>query len=134
MNVPPTNLEPVVWDLLGYRFDAASMLAALCACFLVRLRQWLGSRAMNARSCWLHAVVTALALLFTAGGVLLQCPSPFFALLGGAGFGALGSGIITIAVAWVNRIEPIATVRKQNRQSRRRPRASKGRHSRSGDR
>jgi hypothetical protein len=37
-------------------------------------------------------------------------PAPFYALLSGTGFGALGAGIIALAIAWVRRIEPLAGI------------------------
>lgn len=52
--------------------------------------------------------MTGLAMLFTAGWIALQRPAPFYALLSGTGFGALGAGIIAVAIAWVKRIEPLA--------------------------
>ena len=100
--------QPVLWALLGYRFEAASMIAGLSACLMVRI--WVS---LNARSVtpWAWAVdltVTAIALLFTAGWIVLQRPAPFYALVSGTGFGALGAGIIALALAWVKRIQPLA--------------------------
>lgn len=105
-----TAAQPVLWSALGYRFEAASMIAGLSACLMVRI--WVSLNAGRA-SAWTWAVdltVTALALLFTAGWIVLQRPEPFYALLSGTGFGALGAGIIAIALAWVKRIQPLADV------------------------
>lgn len=100
--------QPVLWSALGYQFEAASMIAGLSACLMVRI--WVS---LNARSAtrWTWAVdltVTGLAMLFTAGWIALQRPVPFYALLSGSGFGAMGAGIIAFAITWVKRIEPFA--------------------------
>ncbi|WP_174296990.1 hypothetical protein [Sphingomonas bacterium] len=100
--------QPVLWSALGYRFEAASMIAGLSACLMVRI--WMSLNAGRATA-WTWAVdltVTGLSLLFTAGWIVLQRPAPFYALLSGTGFGALGAGIIVAALAWVKRIEPLA--------------------------
>lgn len=102
--------QPVLWSALGYRFEAASMIAGLSACLMVRI--WVSLNAGRA-SAWAWAVdltVTGLSMLFTAGWIVLQRPEPFYALLSGTGFGALGAGIIAAALAWVKRIEPLAGI------------------------
>ena len=102
--------QPVLWSALGYRFEAASMIAGLSACLMVRI--WVSLNAGRA-SVWTWAVdltVTGLAMAFTAGWIVLQRPAPFYALLSGTGFGALGAGIIAAALAWVKRIEPLAGI------------------------
>ena len=102
--------QPVLWSALGYRFEAASMIAGLSACLMVRI--WVSLNA-GRPTAWTWAVdltVTGLALLFTAGWIVLQRPAPFYALLSGTGFGALGAGIIAAALAWVKRIEPLAGI------------------------
>ena len=102
--------QPVIWSALGYRFEAASMIAGLSACLMVRI--WVSLKAGRA-SAWTWAVdltVTGLALSFTAGWIVLQRPEPFYALMSGTGFGALGAGIIAAALAWVKRIEPLAGI------------------------
>lgn len=53
-------------------------------------------------------------MLFTAGWIALQRPAPFYALLSGTGFGALGAGIIAVAIAWVKRIEPLARLERDD--------------------
>lgn len=102
--------QPVLWSALGYRFEAASMIAGLSACLMVRI--WVSLNGGRATA-WTWAVdltVTGLSLLFTAGWIVLERPEPFYALLSGTGFGALGAGIIAAALAWVKRIEPLAGI------------------------
>jgi hypothetical protein len=101
-------LQPVVWNALGYPFEATPMLAALSACMIVRVWVCLKDAPDTARARALDLTVTGIALLFSAGWVLLQRPSPFYALLSGCGFGALGSGIIALSLKWVQRIDPTA--------------------------
>ena len=101
---------PVIWSALGYQFEAASMIAGLSACLMVRI--WVSLNA-GPPSAWAWAVdltVTGLALLFTAGWIVTERPAPFYALLSGTGFGALGAGIIAAALGWVKRIGPLAGV------------------------
>jgi hypothetical protein len=88
-------MQPVLWTFLGYQFEAASMIAGLTACLTVRIWTALSS---PTRSGWMaDLAATIIALLFTAGWVAMQRPIPFYALLYGTGFGALGAGIIAIA-------------------------------------
>ena len=101
------GVQPVLWRALGVPFEAASMTAGLAACLAVRI--WISLTDVPKRA-WGWGVdlsVTAIALLFTAAWIALEHPAPFYAMLSGTGFGALGTGIITIAVAWVKRIEPL---------------------------
>ena len=103
--------QPVLWSALGYQFEAASMIAGLCACLMVRIWVSLSDRpALSGRPvAWgIDLTVTAIAMLFTAGWIVLERPEPFYALLSGTGFGALGAGIIAIALAWVKRIQPLS--------------------------
>lgn len=100
--------QPVIWSALGYQFEAASMIAGLCACFMVRLWVSLNDHRAQAWAWGVDLTVTAISMLFTAGWIALQRPAPFYALLSGTGFGALGAGIIAVALAWVKRIEPLA--------------------------
>ena len=100
--------QPVIWSALGYRFEAGSMIAGLAACLMVRI--WVSLNAHPA-TVWTWAIdltVTAIALLFTAGWIVLARPEPFYALMSGTGFGALGAGIIAIALAWVKRLAPFS--------------------------
>lgn len=100
--------QPVIWSLLGYQFEAASMIAGLCACLMVRIWMSLNDRHPRGWAWGIDLTVTAISMLFTAGWIVLQRPAPFYALLSGTGFGALGAGIIAVALAWVKRIEPLA--------------------------
>lgn len=102
--------QPVLWTALGYEFEAASMIAGLSACLMVRIWVSLNGRPATLWTWGVDLTVTAIAMLFTAGWIALQRPAPFYALLSGTGFGALGAGIIAVAVAWVKRIEPLAGV------------------------
>jgi hypothetical protein len=99
-------VQPVVLDLLGYQFEAASMFSGLSACAMVRL--WISLTDRSKPGLAIDLTVTGISLLFTAGWIVLQRPAPFYALLAGTGFGALGAGIIAIALAWLKRIQPLA--------------------------
>jgi hypothetical protein len=110
---PVISAQPVVWTMLGYPFDAAPMLGAWSVCFavrLVRLRLNLNGTPATPRPKAVSVIVTAIAMLFTTGWLVLQRPSPFFALLSGAGFGALGGGIITLSLAWIRRLQPFSEI------------------------
>ena len=104
-----TAAQPVLWSVFGYRFEAIPMLGALAACLMVRV--WVSLTDVPARFVrWIVDIaVTSLAMMFTAGWVLLQRPEPFYALLGGTGFGALGAGIITLALVWIRSVTPFAS-------------------------
>lgn len=102
--------QPVIWTLLGYQFEAASMIAGLCACLMVRVWVSLNDRSARSWAWGIDLTVTAISMLFTAGWIVLQRPAPFYALLSGTGFGALGAGIIAIALGWVKRVEPLAGI------------------------
>lgn len=102
--------QPVIWTLLGYQFEAASMIAGLSACLMVRIWVSLTDRSAKAWAWSVDLTVTAISMLFTAGWIVLQRPAPFYALLSGTGFGALGAGIIAMALGWVKRIEPLAGI------------------------
>ena len=102
--------QPVLWMLLGYQFEAASMIAGLSACLMVRIWVSLNARSVTPWAWAVDCTVTVIALLFTAGWIVLERPAPFYALLSGTGFGALGAGIIAIALAWVKRIQPLAGI------------------------
>ena len=83
------------------------MIAGLSACLMVRIWVSLNGRSTALWTWAIDLTVTAITMLFTAGWVALQRPAPFFALLSGTGFGALGAGIIALAIAWVRRIAPL---------------------------
>ncbi|WP_230771141.1 hypothetical protein [Sphingomonas sp. Leaf4] len=98
---------PVIWAFLGYPFEAGSMIAALCACVAVRFYVTQSDRKAHRWS--VDIPVSALTLLFTAGMVISQRPEPLWALMMGTGIGALGAGIIKIALTWVQRVSgPLA--------------------------
>lgn len=97
--------QPVLWSALGYRFEAASMIAGLSACLMVRVWVSLRDRTPRPFALGIDLSVTGLSLLFTASWIVLQRPEPFYALLSGTGFGALGAGIIRVALAWVRRLQ-----------------------------
>lgn len=97
--------QPTVWIVLGYPFEAGSMIAALCACLAVRF--YVGQT--DGAHWSLKVPVLALALMFTAGGVITLRPTPLIALLLGTGLGAVGAGIIAYAKRWVDRwLGPLA--------------------------
>ncbi len=102
--------QPVLWIALGYQFEAASMIAGLCACLMVRIWVSLTGRSATSLAVAVDLTVTAISMMFTAGWIMLERPAPFYALLSGTGFGALGAGIIAIALAWVKRIQPLACI------------------------
>lgn len=100
--------RPVIWTLLGYQFEAASMISGLCACLMVRIWVSLNDRSSKLWAWGVDLTVTAISMLFTAGWIVLQRPAPFYALMSGTGFGALGAGVIAMALAWLRRIQPLA--------------------------
>lgn len=93
--------EPTIWIVLGYPFEAGSMIAALCACLAVRF--WAVQKDFVRHRWSLDIPVAALALMFTAGAVIAVRPTPLVALLLGTGLGVLGAGIIAIAKKYVDR-------------------------------
>ncbi|WP_112383581.1 hypothetical protein [Sphingomonas carotinifaciens] len=90
---------PVIWHFAGYPFEAGSMIAALCACIAVRF--YVAQTDRQQHRWTVDAPVTVLAVLFTAGAVIRLRPDPALALVYGTGLGALGVGIITIALNFV---------------------------------
>jgi hypothetical protein len=92
---------PTIWIVLGYPFEAGSMIAALTACFAVRF--WAVQKDYAHHRWSLDVPVAALALMFTAAAVISVRPSPLVALLLGTGLGVLGAGIIAIAKKYVDR-------------------------------
>jgi len=92
---------PVIWHLLGYPFEAGSMIAALCACIAVRF--YVVQHGAGANRWLLDVPVSALAFMFTAGIIVTARPAPLTALLFGTGVGALGAGIIKLAKGYVDR-------------------------------
>ncbi len=92
---------PVVWHLLGYPFEAGSMIAALCACLAVRF--YVVQHSAGANRWLLDIPVSAISLMFTAGIIVTARPQPLTALLFGTGLGAIGAGLIRIAKKHVDR-------------------------------
>lgn len=92
---------PVIWSVLGYQFEAASMIAGISACLMVRI--WVSLTDKSRHGIAIDVTVTGISLLFTAGWIISQRPEPFYALMSGTGFGALGAGIIAIALRWVKK-------------------------------
>lgn len=109
--------QPVIWSALGYQFEAASMIAGLSACLMVRIWVSLTGRSARIWAWGVDLTVTSIAMLFTAGWIVLQRPEPFYALLSGTGFGALGAGIIAIAFNWVKRIDVLSGLPDEGRSS-----------------
>ena len=93
--------EPTIWIVLGYPFEAGSMIAALCACLAVRF--WAVQKDYVRHRWSLDIPVAMLALMFTAAAVITVRPTPLIALLLGTGLGVLGAGIIAIAKKYVDR-------------------------------
>jgi hypothetical protein len=99
--------QPTVWHFLGYPFEAGSMIAGLCACLAVRF--YVSQTDRVAHRWTVDVPVSALTLMFTAGAIASQRPGPLMALMLGTGMGAIGAGIINIAMKWVRRmIDPNA--------------------------
>jgi hypothetical protein len=97
--MPPV---PTVWHVLGYPFEAGSMIAALCACAAVRF--YVVQKEYKQHRWTLDAPISALALMFTAGAVIRLRPDPSVGLFYGTVFGILGAGIIAIAKKNVDRV------------------------------
>jgi hypothetical protein len=92
---------PTIWIVLGYPFEAGSMIAALTACVAVRF--WATQKDYAHHRWSLDVPVTMLALMFTSAAVISVRPVPLFALLLGTGLGVLGEGIIRVAKKYVDR-------------------------------
>lgn len=90
----PEPLKPDVWHVLGYPFEAGSMIAALCACAAVRF--YVVQKEYRQHRWTLDAPISALALMFTAAAIIRLRPDPSIALGYGTMFGILGAGIIAI--------------------------------------
>lgn len=90
---------PDVWSVLGYQFEAGSMIAALCACAAVR---YYVSQQPGVHRLALDLPISTLVLMFTAAAVTKQRPEPLYALAIGTGFGILGAGIIAIAKKYMD--------------------------------
>jgi len=97
--MPPA---PTVWHVLGYPFEAGSMIAALCACAAVRF--YVVQKEYRQHRWTLDAPISLLTLMFTASAVIRVRPDPAMALIYGTGLGILGAGIIAIAKKNVDRV------------------------------
>ena len=54
-------VQPVLWSALGYQFEAASMIAGLSACLMVRIWVSLNSRSATLWTWGVDLTVTAIA-------------------------------------------------------------------------
>ena len=96
--------QPLIWQFVGYPFEAGSMIATLCACLAVRFYVQQTGREQHRWT--VDLPVTCLVLMFSAAAVIRLRPDPALALMIGTGLGALGAGIISIALGWVRRNLP----------------------------
>jgi hypothetical protein len=86
---------PVVWNFLGYHFQAGPLIVAVCATLMTRLIVSLNT---NGPRRWaLDVTVTALCVLVSALWVQANDLALLPAGLSGIMFGALGLGIISVA-------------------------------------
>ena len=86
---------PVIWDFLGFRFEAGPLIVAVCATLITRMIVSLNTN--GHRRLMLDIVVTALCVLVAALWVQSNNLSLLPAGLSGIAFGALGLGIIGFA-------------------------------------
>jgi hypothetical protein len=93
---------PDIWWVLGYPFEAGSMIAGLCACGAVRF--YVVQKDFQRHLWKLDAPISLLVLMFTAAAIVRLRPDPSMALVYGTGLGILGAGIITIAKKNVDRV------------------------------
>jgi len=104
---------PSIWYFFGYLFEAGSMIAATCACIAVRFYVAQKDRAQHRLN--IDLPVSALTLMTTATAVIRLRPGPALVLIYGTGIGALGVGLITIALNFVQSKLPGAkTFRRGN--------------------
>lgn len=99
-----TKEGPLIWFFVGYPFELGSMIAAVCACLAVRFYVVQTGREQHRWT--VDLPVTLLVVMFSAAGVIRLRPDPAMALMIGTGFGALGAGIIVIALGWVRKTLP----------------------------
>jgi len=86
---------PVVWDFLGYRFEAGPCIVTICATLMTRLIVSLNT---NTRPRWLlDTCITCLSMLVAALWTQSKDLTLLPAAITGIGFGALGIGIIGFA-------------------------------------
>ncbi|WP_374406529.1 hypothetical protein [Pelagerythrobacter sp.] len=93
----PGRHSPEVWQMLGYPFEAAGMIAALFACMCARL--WSADQLRHRKTFrWsLDIPVSALTFAATICAVIALRPSPWAGLLYGAGLGVIGEGLFHYA-------------------------------------
>ncbi len=96
--------QPVIWHLLGYPFEAGSMIAALCAC--VAARVYVTFKTHKVPRWALDVPVMVLVMMFTAAGVAAWQPDPLLALIVGTGFGAIGAGVIAWSAKQLEKVFP----------------------------
>ena len=86
---------PVVWDFLGYHFQAGPLVVTVCGALMTRL---IVSLKAGGKKRWLlDGLVTGLSVLVSALWVQANNLSLLPAVVSGIGFGALGVGIISVA-------------------------------------
>jgi uncharacterized membrane protein len=86
---------PVVWDFLGYNFQAGPLIVAVCATLMTRLIVSLNTKTRP--RIVLDVAVTALSVLVSALWVQANSLALLPAGVSGITFGALGIGIIGMA-------------------------------------
>lgn len=102
---PIAHVKPVLGSVAGYEFELGPMIAGLIMCFAVRLYVSF----TDAEHRWsVDASVTLIALAFTAAIIQQTRPIPLVALIWGTGLGALGVGIIRMALSFVKKNLPFA--------------------------
>lgn len=89
--------QPLLWDLLGYQVEAASLIAAIFGCLCARY--WIGAgQAARKQHRWsLDLPVSGMALAVSVVLMIKLRPEPLTGLLLGGGAGVLGEGIFKIA-------------------------------------
>jgi len=86
---------PVVWDFLGYHFQAGPLIVTVCCALMTRLIVSLN--APGHKRWLLDGLVTGLSVLVSALWVQANSLSLLPAGVSGIAFGAIGIGIIGIA-------------------------------------
>lgn len=93
----PILSNPVLWDLLGYQFEAAGMIAALFGCAVARAWHG-GAQAARKEFRWmLDLPITAMTFGSAVAIVMALRPEPWAGLLYGAGLGVIGEGLFKLA-------------------------------------
>lgn len=86
---------PVVWDFLGYHFQAGPLVVTVCCSLMTRLIVTLNHQGGQKRL--FDALVTCLSVVVSALWVQANSLGLLPAGISGIGFGAMGIGIIGIA-------------------------------------